>query len=219
MLTEKLRYSSPKSLPLDEEVYTIRWKQIGADEPPDVSHLPSIDHALYLFNTVKFHLGQNYRFLDENTFVNNIQEFYFGDAVAKASIYRLWFIQFLLVLSFGKAFLPRPGYSKDPPGSKYFTRAMSLMPDQTSLWKESLLAVEVLALAGLYLYSIDYRISAHVYVGTAFLPASIRTPVSLVFLSPSLSLLLSANKGDSRWARQSASRSSKAYTPNYQRIS
>ncbi|KAF7595575.1 hypothetical protein BBP40_005610 [Aspergillus hancockii] len=44
---------------------------------------------------------------------------------------------------------------------------MSLMPDHASLWKDSLLASETLALAGLYLYSIDHRESAHVYIGQA----------------------------------------------------
>ncbi|RSL74474.1 hypothetical protein CEP52_004905 [Fusarium oligoseptatum] len=41
------------------------------------------------------------------------------------------------------------------------------MPDHTALWKDSLLAIEVLAMAGLYLYSIDERESAHVFLGQA----------------------------------------------------
>lgn len=89
-----------------------------------------------------------------------------------ASENRLWFAQFLLVLAFGKAFLSRPQASGEPPGAHYFLRAMSVMPEITSVWKDSLLAIEVLALAGLYLYAIDHRESAHVYVG-------LRTPVLL----------------------------------------
>lgn len=88
-----------------------------------------------------------------------------------ATEHRLWFIQFLLVLAFGTAFLHRSGRSKDPPGSKFFIRAMSLMPDQAPLWKGSLLAIEVLGMAGLYLYSIDQRESAHIYVRFTFPPA------------------------------------------------
>ncbi|PYH76783.1 hypothetical protein BO82DRAFT_436379 [Aspergillus uvarum CBS 121591] len=45
---------------------------------------------------------------------------------------------------------------------------MSLMPDHASLWKDSLLlAIEVPALASLYLYSIDQRESAHIDLGQA----------------------------------------------------
>lgn len=165
-MTEKLLLKSPYSAPnfLDREVYPLEWKPSAVDGSPDISGLPSVDHSLYLLDTVKFHLSQNYRFFDEETFVSNLHEFYHGNAAQKAAESRLWFVQFLLVLSFGNAFLSGSRNNRDPPGSKFFLRAMSLMPDHASLWKDSLLAIEVLALAGLYLYSIDHRESAHVYV-------------------------------------------------------
>lgn len=166
MMAEKLHLESPYTIPnsLDQEIYPLHWRHAAADGPVDISGLPSIDHVLYLFNTVKFHLGQSYRFFDEETFLNYIHEFYYGNALKKATECRLWFVQFLLVLAFGNAFLQQSRNTKDPPGSKFFVRAMSLMPDHASLWRDGLLAVEVLALAGLYLYSIDHRESAHVYV-------------------------------------------------------
>ncbi|RAK73129.1 Zn(II)2Cys6 transcription factor [Aspergillus fijiensis CBS 313.89] len=170
LLAEKLELDSPYSAPnfSGEDIYVLRLKSCPPDDPPDISGLPSIDHALYLFNTVKFHLGQSYRFLDEATFVEHLQEFYHGNAAEKAAASRLWFVQFLLVLSFGNAFLSsRCKCTTEPPGSKFFIRAMALMPDHASVWKDSLLAIEVLALAGLYLYSIDHRESAHVYLGQA----------------------------------------------------
>ncbi|PYH86155.1 hypothetical protein BO82DRAFT_388845 [Aspergillus uvarum CBS 121591] len=170
LLAEKLELDSPYSAPnfSGEDIYVLRWKSCPPDDPPDISGLPSIDHALYLFNTVKFHLGQSYRFLDEATFVEHLQDFYHGNAVEKAAESRLWFVQFLLVLSFGNAFLSsRCKCTTEPPGSKFFIRAMALMPDHASVWKDSLMAIEVLALAGLYLYSIDHRESAHVYLGQA----------------------------------------------------
>jgi hypothetical protein len=123
---------------------------------------------LYLFNTVQFHFSQNYYFFDEKAFVDNVREFYASDAAKVASENRLWFAQFLLVLAFGKAFLSRPQASGEPPGAHYFLRAMSVMPEITSVWKDSLLAIEVLALAGLYLYAIDHRESSHVYVGLRY---------------------------------------------------
>ncbi|RAH71354.1 Zn(II)2Cys6 transcription factor [Aspergillus aculeatinus CBS 121060] len=170
LLAEKLELDSPYSAPnfSGEDIYVLRLKSCPPDDPPDISGLPSIDHALYLFNTVKFHLGQSYRFLDEATFVEHLQEFYHGNAAEKAAASRLWFVQFLLVLSFGNAFLSsRCKCTTEPPGSKFFIRAMALMPDHASVWKDSLVAIEVLALAGLYLYSIDHRESAHVYLGQA----------------------------------------------------
>ncbi|KAE8138985.1 Zn(II)2Cys6 transcription factor [Aspergillus pseudotamarii] len=169
MLSEKLQLASPYTTPsfLDKDIYPLQWKQATAEGPPDISGLPSIDHALYLFNTVKFHLGVKYRFFDEDNFLAHIHEFYEGKAAEKANESRLWFVQFLLVLAFGNAFLLQSRNIKDPPGSKFFVRAMALMPDHASLWKDSLLASETLALAGLYLYSIDHRESAHVYVGQA----------------------------------------------------
>lgn len=168
MMAENLHVETPYRVPssLDKEVYPLRWKPSPVEEPPDISGLPSIDDALYQFNTVKHHLDQHYRFFDEESFTGHLDEFYSGNSVEKATRNRLWFVHFLLVLAFGNAFLLRSRNTKDPPGSKFFLRAMSLLPDHTSLWTDGVLAVEVLALAGLYLYSIDHRESAHVYVRT-----------------------------------------------------
>ena len=143
--------------------YSLRWRPWPEEVPPDISGLPSIDHAMYLFNTVKFHLGQHYCFYDETAFISSVEEFYHVNAQEKAND-RLWFVQFLIVLAFGTAFISKSRNPQEPPGAKYFVRAMSLMPELSSLWKDSVLAIEVLILAGLYLYSTDQRESAHVYV-------------------------------------------------------
>ncbi|KAI9373628.1 hypothetical protein BJX61DRAFT_533025 [Aspergillus egyptiacus] len=169
MIAEKLHVESPNSNPelFDGDLYPIQWSPLSRGEHPDISNLPSIDHALYLFNTVKFHLGHNFQLINEEEFLDHVHKFYYGDAVREADASRLWFIQFLLVLAFGNAFLQQSKSAKDPPGLKFFVRAMSLMPDLTSLSRGGFLAIEVLALTGLYLYSIDHRSSAHVYIGQA----------------------------------------------------
>ena len=166
MMSENLHLESPYRVPssLDKEIYPLSWRPAPIEDPPDISGLPSIDDALYLFNTVKHHLDQHYRFFDEDAFTGHLHEFYDGNSMRKAREDRLWFVHFLLVLAFGNAFLLRSRNSKDPPGSKFFLRAMSLLPDYTTLWTKGLLAVEVLALAGLYLYSIDHRELANVHV-------------------------------------------------------
>ncbi|CZR32860.1 uncharacterized protein FPRO_01934 [Fusarium proliferatum ET1] len=166
MLGDKLQpggLNIPPQL-IEEDVYKLSWTQL---DKADVSGLPSLDYAIYLFHTFKFHLGQTYRLFDEVEFVNQIRDFY-SDAQNKAEENRLWYVKFLLILAFGTAFLSsQPLPSKEPPGAKFFVRAMGFMPDHTALWKDSLFAIEVLAMVGLYLYSIDERESAHVYLGQA----------------------------------------------------
>jgi proline utilization trans-activator len=166
MMSESLHLESPYRTPssLNQEVYKLRWRPARAEDPPDISGLPSIDDALYLLNTVKHHLDQHYQFFDEESFIKQLQEFYSDNSLQKATENRLWFVHFLLVLAFGNAFLLRSRNTRSPPGSKFFLRAMSLLPDYADLWTEGILAVEVLALAGLYLYSADHRESAHVHV-------------------------------------------------------
>ena len=67
---ESLHVETPFRVPssLDKEVYPLRWRHAPEEEPPDISGLPSIDDALYQFNTVKHHLDQHYRFFDEESF-------------------------------------------------------------------------------------------------------------------------------------------------------
>lgn len=165
LLTEKLYNRYPHDAPtlIQKEVYTLKWESCASKAAPDITGLPSLDYAIYLFDTVKFHLGQNYRLFDEDLFVHQVGEFYHGEPAAIARDNRLWFIQFLLVISFGTALLSRSN-TNEPPGSKFFVRAVSIMPDHASLWEDSLMAIEVLALAALYLYSVDKRESAYIYV-------------------------------------------------------
>ncbi|RJE23739.1 hypothetical protein PHISCL_03932 [Aspergillus sclerotialis] len=165
-MSENLQLESPYRTPssLNKEIYPLRWRPALVEDPPDISGLPSIDDALYL---VKHHLDQHYRFFDEESFIRNLQEFYSDNSLQKATDNRLWFVHFLLVLAFGNAFLLRSRSYRSPPGSKFFLRAMSLLPDYADLWTEGILAVEVLALAGLCLYSIDHREPAHVHITQA----------------------------------------------------
>lgn len=134
-----------------------------------MSGLPSLADAKYLFNTVKFHIGQIYHLLDESAFIAELECFYLNDdPVGVPGGSRLWFVQFLLIIALGKGLLSQAKNQSDPPGARFFTRAMSLMPDHGEMWKSSLMAIDVLCLAALYLYSIDHRESANVYVSIGF---------------------------------------------------
>lgn len=173
MMTEKLEVDSTQDTPrfyLDGDIYPFAWNRVTSSDPIDTSGLPSLDYTLHLFQIVQFHLGQAYRFFDHDSFIARIRQFYNSPSDGKAAEPRFWFVQFLMVLALGNAFLSRPRNQKDPPGAKFFVRAMSAMPNYTSTGKDSLLAIEALALVGLYLYAIDHREAAHVHVCIEFLP-------------------------------------------------
>lgn len=156
-----------------EAIYPLHWTPALPDAPIDISGLPSIDHSLFLLTSVKFNFSQVYRLFDEEAFIDHIKGFYYGDGVQKASRNRLWFVQFLLMLAFGKAFSTHSqGTGGTVPGGDYFCRAMSLMPDLTSIWQSGVAAIEVLALASLFMYCLDHRQSAHLYVS----PLILKTP-------------------------------------------
>lgn len=147
------------------KLHSTRASGNATEDAPDISGLPSVDYAMYLYRTVRFYLGQTYDLIEEESFLVEFNEFYFHNAADKAASSKLWFAQFLLVLAFGHAFLLNtPKSDKTPPGSVFFLRAMALIPDHLSLWKDSILAVEVSALTALYLYSVDRREPAHGYV-------------------------------------------------------
>ncbi|KAL7945565.1 fungal-specific transcription factor domain-containing protein [Trichoderma barbatum] len=168
LLREKLHPEDPSLPPniVDPDFYTLTWETSSPSTPPDISGLPSLTHAIYLFNTVKFHLNHVYRLFNEQEFEDEIREFY-ANASEKAADCRLWFAKFLLILTFGTAFHSPPTDSPEPPGAKLFARAMALIPNTTSLWKDSLLAIEVLTLVSLYLFSVNEREAAHIYLGQA----------------------------------------------------
>lgn len=186
-LGEKLRPDSlalPREL-LEPEVYDVPWPPMLLPEV-DISCLPSRSHALYLFTTVKFHFGQTYCLFDEKRFEEEISAFY-ASAVQETPGDCVWFIKFLLVLTFGTAFHTPQTSAKEPPGAKFFSRALAIMQNPTRLWKESLLGIEILAMTGLYLFCIDDRESAHCYVSllSTFFFFLVKRPLKLIDTSMS----------------------------------
>ncbi|KAA8642014.1 putative C6 transcription factor [Aspergillus tanneri] len=165
----RLNPNNPKPIPLavDGDAYQIHWRRASSDEAPDISGLPSLEHALYIHNTVQFHFGHLYQMFDEKEFLQHLYGFY-ENAAVKVQENRIWYIQFLIVLAFGDAFLAPVRKSHNTAGwTKYFSRAMSLLPDTGGLWHDPTLAIEVLALIALYLHSVDMRDTAYCYIGHA----------------------------------------------------
>ncbi|KAK5282940.1 hypothetical protein LTR40_002546 [Exophiala xenobiotica] len=152
---------------LDGDAYTLSLGRVGSDTRLDLSRLPSLDYAIYLVNTVKFHLGGILRLFDEEEFLRNLQEFY-SKGPEKAGTHRLWYTQCLLLLALGKGFL-NVRHSPDNTSSvDFFLRAMAILPDTIVLHDEPVLAAEVLATIALYFYCLDMRHSAYSYIGRIF---------------------------------------------------
>ncbi|WAO94637.1 Zn(2)-C6 fungal-type domain-containing protein [Fusarium falciforme] len=145
--------------------FDLNWTPLGADESPAINDLPAQDYATFLAHTVKYHLGTLSPILDDQVFFVRINDLY-SDPAAEVQRSRLWYAQFLLVLAFGEAIVNSKGASATP-GTQYASRAMSLIPNFFRVNKNSILAVETLCLAALYLQSLDLRLEAFQTIGQA----------------------------------------------------
>ncbi|WYZ33991.1 hypothetical protein EsH8_I_000267 [Colletotrichum jinshuiense] len=167
LLGKRIPEAAPDPWHLPHEgAFRMQWTPLGCDEAPDVSNLPPLDYALFLFNTAKFYLGAVFYLIDEPSFLKNLHELYENPA-AKASSSRLWYAQYLLILAFGKAFVVNSSSHAAPPGVQYATRAMSLLPDLSGLNPDSILSIQALALAAVYFQCLDMRLAAYQHIGQA----------------------------------------------------
>lgn len=162
----KAQDSPEVPLYVDGSAYQFNWPTTG-DAPMTKRELPSIDHAIYLMNTVKFHIAPLYHLYDETLFTDGLNEFYNGNTGAPNS--NLWYIQYLIIIAFGKAFLLQKPAGCSPPGSVFFAQAMQLLPDVNRLYGDPFLSIEILCGISLYLQCIDQRNSAYVYVRNSML--------------------------------------------------
>lgn len=135
--------------------------------PAVMDNLPSFDYAIYLTNTVKFHVTQTYHLFEETNFTQTLNLIYNQEAQSLDPQRRLEYIQYFIIMALGKALLGRVGTKSQPPGSEYFMRAMELFPDISGLYRDPFLAVEICCGLALYLQAIDHRNSAYVYVSSS----------------------------------------------------
>ena len=159
-------YDSPPPthvLVFDGCTYELGWDGLRSTSPPDSPAMPTLDYATHLVNIVKFHCGQMFHLFDEVVFMSNLKHYYAtqSDGIAGRE---LWYVHFLLILAFGKAFTARKGQSSEPPGADFFVTALRLLPDTVFLLRDPVSASEVLCCVALYLQCIDFRLMAHSYV-------------------------------------------------------
>ncbi|KAJ5488595.1 hypothetical protein N7539_003485 [Penicillium diatomitis] len=151
---------------LDGMAFKLQWTPLPPDVIPDVTNLPPLDYALFLFNTVKYHCGFLSFMIDEDSYLKDLHEFYRNPS-AKATSARYWYVEYLLVLAFGKAFLSQKSTSGAPPGHQYASRAMALLPDLSGMDQDPLTCIQALSLGAVYLQSIDMRRAAFHHIGQA----------------------------------------------------
>ncbi|KAH6895914.1 fungal-specific transcription factor domain-containing protein [Thelonectria olida] len=164
-----LQESDLPNIPINEEsrAYDLNWASSPFDKPLSFDGLPSPDHAIYLIESLKFHVGQLFHLFDEKRFMQRLRDFY-ADPAQHVKRDRIWYVQFLAVLALGKAVATNPAKgSRTLPGSALFSRAMSLMPDSSYLFNDALTAIETLCVVALYLQSADMRNSAYIYTSQA----------------------------------------------------
>ncbi|KAL6915314.1 hypothetical protein FSST1_006809 [Fusarium sambucinum] len=160
-------------LNLDGTAFILQWQSKLEVDADDLLRLPPMDHALFLYNTVKFRLGELSCIIDESSFLETFDLFH-KNPLATSQEHRLWFIEYLLILALGKALTSGYGSTsrsnKSLNGSYLAARALALLPDMAVLQNKrpALLAMRVLALSALYLHAVDMRSSAYQYIGQAF---------------------------------------------------
>ncbi|KAF5651872.1 transcription activator [Fusarium sp. NRRL 25303] len=131
----------------------------------NIEGLPSLDYALYLTNTVKFHIVQTYHLFDEQKFMPALHSLYNDGPPLVTAGNRMWYIQYFLIMALGKGLLTRGMSKAGSPGNEYFMKAMELFPDTYGLYIDPVLSIEVCCGLALYLQAVDHRNSAYVYLG------------------------------------------------------
>jgi proline utilization trans-activator len=148
---------------LDGTAYAIDWPHVNSAELGR-GDMPTLDYAIYLINTVKFHLGQLYHIFDESTFECRLREYYTASPEDRQKYSNIWLVQLLVVLAFGKAFLSRESTIARPSGAVYFERALALLPIVHELHADPVTSVEAYCAIALYEQSIEHRNSAYTHV-------------------------------------------------------
>ncbi|KAM0279868.1 hypothetical protein ACHAO9_011494 [Fusarium lateritium] len=138
-----------------------------SDVAISMESLPSLDYALYLTNTVKFHIVQTYHLFDEEHFMKSLMSLYNDGPPPLSAENRMRYVQYFLVMALGKGLLTRGMSKAGLPGGDYFMRAMELFPNANDLYQDPILSIEVCCGIALYLQAVDHRNSAYLYLGMA----------------------------------------------------
>lgn len=145
------------------EAYGLPWERQPVPSESNQPLAPSIDYAIFLINAVKFHLMQLLHLFDEEDFNAKLQLFYANPDSTSAKD-DLWYVNFLLIIAFGKALVQHRHQGPRPPGAGFFEEAQRLLPNTDALCREPIMAMEILCCIALYQHALDSRNAAHVTV-------------------------------------------------------
>lgn len=154
----------------DETAYELDWNGLRTVASLDLPITPALDFSIYLLNALKFHAGQLFHLFHEPSFTDGLHAYY-ANPTRQRTTCPLWYVQFLLLLAFGKAYVSqrRPDHPRLP-GYEFFAPALQLLPDSIYLYQYPLQATEILCCVALYLHSLDYRSPAYGFVGFPRVP-------------------------------------------------
>ncbi|ETI21010.1 hypothetical protein G647_07353 [Cladophialophora carrionii CBS 160.54] len=159
----------PENLLFQGESYDLGWdgaRNFPPAQQPEPPALPSADFATYLISAVKFHCGQLFHLFEEEVFMQQLSAFQENPAQVHQKP-SLWYIHYLLILAFGKAFVAQSSKGRKPPGAEFFVHAMTLMPEFAFYNADPIEAIQVLCCAALYLHCLDFRAAAYRMIGQA----------------------------------------------------
>ena len=168
-LAHEQAYSKPlpeTSMRIEGDVYGLNSRSYQVPTVDNVRGLPSLEVALFLLQTAKFHTNSLYHLFDEESFTSSLYQFY-NNPQQHATQYKLWYAHYLVLMAFGKALGPSTDQDGVLAGLDLFARGIKVLPDLIHLCQDPVLASEVLCGIALYLQSIDHRTAAHVYIGQA----------------------------------------------------
>ncbi|PWY72751.1 fungal-specific transcription factor domain-containing protein [Aspergillus eucalypticola CBS 122712] len=112
--------------------YDLGWDGSRTDPSSESPLIPTLDHAIYLINAVKFRCGQLYHLFDDSDFMESLYSFYSEDQQTRTK--GLWYIHFLIILAFGKMFTQVKYLKGKPLGISLFVKALQILPDHTLLY-------------------------------------------------------------------------------------
>ena len=148
----------------DGMTYDLGWNGSRTNDPTlTIPALPTVDHAIYLVNAVKFHCGQIYHLFDDESFMKSLYHFY-EEPPGRKPDDEMWYVHFLVIIAFGKAFTTKKNQGRCPPGAEFFIKALHLLPDMIMLWQDPVHATEIFCCIALYLQCAHYRLVAHNFV-------------------------------------------------------
>ncbi|KAJ4413402.1 hypothetical protein N0V82_008571 [Gnomoniopsis sp. IMI 355080] len=116
-MTHEQVFGSPlpaKDLLFDGCVYELDWDGSRTSAGPESPVLPTLDHAIYLINAVKFHCGQVFHLFSDDGFMPALYDFYERSSPQSVEE-ELWYVHLLLILAFGKAFTSKKGQGRRAP--------------------------------------------------------------------------------------------------------